>query len=107
METIKVCLGTEVKLNINNEPMGKQTMDDYDWQIEAYIPRGRGKVTIRKEQAIRVDADNYMVVIDTAAVGVGDMYIKQTAIIPDADLADKKRTEVDVQFSGLTIVTAK
>lgn len=107
METIKVCLGTEVKININNEPIGKQTMDDYDWAIEAYIPRGRGKVTISKEQAIRVDADNYMVVIDTSAVGVGDMYIKQTAIIPDADLADKKRTEVDVQFSGITIVTAK
>lgn len=107
METIKVCFGTEVKININNEPIGKQTMDDYEWSVEAYAPRGRGKVTISKEQATRVDADNYIVVIDTAAVGVGDLYIKQTALIPDADLADKKRTEVDVQFSGITIVTAK
>ena len=29
-------IGTELKLNINIEPMGSVTMDDYDFEVEVY-----------------------------------------------------------------------
>jgi hypothetical protein len=107
METIKVCAGTEVKLNIYNLPIGDLTMDDYSFEIEAYTPRGRRSLVFTKDQAIRVDENNYLVVIDTAMIGPGELWCRQTAQIPDNDLPDGFRKEVDAQFTGVVIVSAR
>ena len=89
----EVFLGTELKLNINIEPMESFTMDDYDWNVEVWTSTKRLMV-ISKEQAIRIDNSNYVILIDTNELGAGDVKAKVTAYIPDFDFPDTTRTEV-------------
>lgn len=101
----KIYIGTELKLNIHIEPIGDITMDDYDFEVEAYCSSKR-PVVIQKSNAIRIDSDNYVVVIDTNVVGVGDLKCKVTAQVPDGDLPDLLRTEVVCIETGINIIRA-
>ena len=91
METIG--LGTELKLNINIEPIGEITMDDYDFEVDIYCSLKRVQ-TITKREAIRVDSDNYILCVDSSLLGHGELKAKVTAFIPDTDFEDNYRTEV-------------
>lgn len=105
MATIKteVFLGTELKLNVNIEPMGDISMDDYDWSVEVYCSTKK-TVVVKKEEAIRIDKDNYVVLVDSAELGAGDLKCKVTAFIPDLDFPDTLRTEVMIIDTGIDIV---
>lgn len=96
-------IGTELKLNINIEPMGDVTMDDYDFEVEVYCSIKR-VLTIKKEDAIRIDENNYVILVDTALTGAGDLKCKVTAYIPDGDFGDALRTEVIGLNTGITII---
>lgn len=99
----KVFLGTEVKLNIEIEPIGDITMDDYDFIIEIYCSTKKIQ-TFHKSEAIRVNNWNYMVLVDTEVIGAGDMKCKVTAYVPDDDFSDQLRTEVAFVDTGITVV---
>lgn len=99
----KIFLGTELKLNINIEPIGELTMDDYDWSVEAYCST-RNTVVIKKKDAIRMDSDNYVILVDSAIIGSGDIKCRITAYIPDGDFHDGLRTEIVGIDTGITIV---
>lgn len=99
----KIFLGTELKLNINIEPMGEFTMDDYDWSVDVYCLTKRA-VTISKRDAIRIDKDNYVLLVDTEELGVGDVKCKITAYIPDFDFPDTLRTEVSMIDTGINVI---
>ena len=86
-------LGTELKLNINIEPIGEITMDDYDFEVDVYCSLKRVQ-TIKKEDAIRVDENNYTLCVDSSLLGHGELKAKVTAFIPDGDFEDNYRTEV-------------
>lgn len=96
-------IGTELKLNIHIEPIGDTTMDDYDFEVEVYCSPKR-PIIIPKANAIRVDSDNYVVLVDTNIVGAGDLKCKVTAHIPDGDFNDGLRTEVVAVSTGITII---
>lgn len=96
-------IGTELKLNINIEPIGDITMDDYDFEVQVYCSIKR-VITIQKKDAIRVDQNNYMVLVDTSETGAGDLKCKVTAHIPDGDFNDGLRTEVVAVSTGITII---
>ena len=68
----EIFIGTELKLNINIEPMGEVTMDDYDWYVEVYCSAKR-VVALPKKTAIRIDSDNYVVLVDSEELGAGDV----------------------------------
>ena len=99
----QVFLGTELKLNVNIEPIGSVTMDEYDFEIEVYCSPKR-TISINKEEAIRVDANNYIVLVDTEVIGAGDLKCKVKAEIPDADFDDRRRTEIVAVETGIQIV---
>lgn len=101
----KIYLGTELKLNISIEPVDGLTMDDYEFQIEAYCTP-RKTIVVQKSEAIKVDSTNYIILVDTSVVGQGDLKLKVTAHIPDGDFNDQLRTEVMVVDTGLTIIKA-
>lgn len=98
-----IFIGTELKLNINIEPMGEFTMDDYDWSVDVYCSAKR-IVVIKKEDAIRIDSNNYVILVDSSELGAGDVKCKFTAHIPDFDFSDTLRTEVAIMDTGLNIV---
>lgn len=98
-------IGTELKLNIHIEPIGDTTMDDYDFEVEVYCSPKR-PIIIPKANAIRVDSDNYVVLVDTNIVGAGDLKCKVTAQVPDGDFSDQLRTEVVCIDTGINIIKA-
>ena len=99
----EIFIGTELKLNVNIEPMGEFTMDDYDWYVEVYCSTKR-VVALPKKTAIRIDSDNYVVLIDSEELGAGDVKCKVVALIPDFDFSDTIRKEVAMVDTGINIV---
>lgn len=102
-EISNIFIGTELKLNINIEPMGEFTMEDYDFEVEVYCSAKR-VVVIPKSEAIKVDSNNYIVLVDTNVIGAGELKCKITAHIPDFDFPDTLRTDVSIMDTGLNIV---
>ncbi len=101
----KVFLGTELKLNINIEPIGGMTMDDYDFEVEVISGSfKKSSIVIRKEEAKPIDSNNYIICFSTSEVGVGKLMCRVTAYIPDGDFADGKRTEIAAIETGIEIV---
>lgn len=98
-------IGTELKLNIHIEPIGETTMDDYDFEVEMYCSP-KQPIVVQKSEAIRVDSDNYVVLVDTNGVGVGNLKCKVTAQVPDGDFPDLLRTEVVCIDTGINIIKA-
>lgn len=96
-------LGTGLKLNIHIEPMGEMTMDDYNFEVEIYCSSKRA-ITVKKQDAIRNDENNYIVLVDTNIVGSGTLKCKVTAYIPDGDFEDHLRTEIVIIDTGINIV---
>lgn len=101
--TTEIFLGTELKLNINIEPMGEFTMDDYDWLVDVYCSTKR-VLTISKSSAIKIDSNNYVLLVDTEELGAGDVKCKITAYIPDFDFPDTLRTEVSMIDTGINVI---
>jgi hypothetical protein len=101
----EVFLGTELKLNVNIEPIGDVTMDNYEFEIEVYCSPKKS-IVIKKGDAIRIDESNYVILIDSEVVGAGDLKCKITAHIPDGDFEDNIRTEVIGIDTGINIVKA-
>jgi hypothetical protein len=99
----EVFLGTELKLNVNIEPIGDVTMDNYEFEIEVYCSPKKS-IVIKKSDAIRIDESNYVILIDSEVVGAGDLKCKITAHIPDGDFEDNIRTEVIGIDTGINIV---
>ena len=105
MTNNKYHIGTEMKLNISVDPIGDITMETYDFIVDVFCSPTK-VLTISKEDAIKVDANNYIVLIDTTALGTGKVKVKLTAIIPDDDFSDGFRTEIAIVDTGINIVKA-
>ena len=104
-EPMMIGSGTQAKIQVSNLPIGDLTMDDYYFELEAYTTAGgRRSQRITKDQATRVDANHYTVIIDTALLGLGELWVDQTAFIPDGDAPSGQRREVSVSFTNLIVV---
>ena len=100
---MKVYQGTEIKLNVNIEPMKGVSMESYNFNVEIYTFPSK-VLTFNKSDATRVDANNYIVLVDTSLLGAGEVKCKVTAYIPDDDFKDGLRTEIAVTNTGIDIV---
>lgn len=101
----KCYIGTEIKLNISVDPIGNTTMDSYNFVVDVFCSPSN-IVTLSKKEANRVDSNNYTVIVDSTALGVGKVKVKLTAEIPDTTASDGYRTEVVVVDTGINIVKA-
>lgn len=105
---INVELGTKLKLNIHIAPIDGMTLDDYDYTTEVYCtPSQKQSIVVAKSDTIRVDAENYIVRVDTNAIGVGIIVCRITAQIPDGDFDDGYRTEVVSITTDFNVVKTK
>ena len=96
--------GTEIKISVTAELGADIHMDDVDFECEFYGTFVQNKVTVRKEEMIRIDADEYVAIVDSAVVGTGQYYMRFTAYIPDTDMDDGLRTEVVTIPTGIRVV---
>lgn len=79
------------------------SMENYDFKVQCFTS-ARKVVTIDKAKAIKVDADNYKICVDTNGIGSGALRCRITAYLPDDDFPDKLRTEVVEVDTNITIV---
>lgn len=79
------------------------SMENYDFKLQCFTS-ARKVVTIDKAKAIKVDADNYKICVDTNGIGSGALRCRITAYLPDDDFPDKLRTEVVEVATNITIV---
>ena len=63
----------------------------------------RDSVTIPKEEMIRLDADNYIAVIDSTKIGRGTIKVQTTVQISDTDCPGGIRTEIYTEDTGIKI----
>lgn len=99
----RLYLGGQYKLNVYVEPMGDVTLDNYDWSVELFVTPGKKQI-VKKVEAIRVDANNYVVRHDTTLVGAGDLQVRVVADVPDGDFPNNVRREVLVMDTVYEIV---
>ena len=106
---INVELGTKLKLNIHIAPIDGMTLDSYDYTTEVYCtpPQKKQSIVVAKGDTIRVDAENYIVRVDTNLIGVGIIVCRIIAQIPDGDFADGYRTEVVAITTDFNVVKTK
>lgn len=103
MKTEEVFWGSELKLNIHIDEMDGMTMDDYDFIVNIYCAANRSQ-TVKKDEAIRVDNNNYIVLVDTSKTGLGSLICKVTAYLPDGDFPDEVRKEIVIEDTGIKVV---
>lgn len=95
--------GTEFKLNVNMTPIDGHHMADVGWEAMVFTETSYRSITISKNDAIKVDEDNYIIKVDSAVCGAGRYFVTLTAYIPDQDFEDGLRTEKRTMFTGVTI----
>lgn len=96
-------IGTELKINVSIEPIDGTHMSDYDFICRFYIYTNR-YVDVKKSEMIKLDNDNYVALVDSTAIGVGQIKMQVTAFIPDADFADDGvRTEIETVNTGIKV----
>lgn len=95
--------GTELKINVNIEPLGHLHMSGYEFECKFFI-YPKKNVIVKKEDMVKVDDDNYLALIDTTGLGVGKLHMTLTALIPDVDFNGKTRREIACVDTGIEIV---
>jgi hypothetical protein len=95
--------GSQVKLNIHIDPLGDLHMEDYDFECKFYIFPKRF-IIISKSEMAKIDSDNYVALVDTTDLGVGQLHMQLTAYLPDYDFPTTTRKEIACVDTGVLIV---
>lgn len=95
-------VGTELKINVHLDRLDGYKMSDIDFECDFYVYPSK-RVTVKKEDMVKADDDNYVACIDSSKVGAGLILCRVTAYIPDADFPDALRTEIETVSTGITI----
>ena len=95
-------IGTQLKLNISIEAINGYHMKDYEFSCMFYVDLDN-PIIINKSQMKYKDADNYLVILDTTAIGIGRVRARITANIPDDDFDKKTRKEIVDIDTGIVI----
>ena len=93
-------LGTIYKLNIHIDGL-PATMADVAFSCRFWS--WKDSITIPKEEMIRLDADNYLAVIDSKLLGRGTIKVQTTVSVPDGDCPGGLRTEIYTEETGIKI----
>lgn len=88
----KVPLGADLKLNLSIEPINGYSMEDYDFEVKLSSSPFKS-ITMKKNELIAVDKDNYLVCFSTLDVGSGALKALVFAQIPDEDFKKGYRNE--------------
>lgn len=100
-----IIVGTELKINVNVEPFGDTHLEDCYFECIFYVKKSRAQL-IKKEDMIRQDKDNYVALVDSAKLGPGRLLLKISVYVPDMDFGDANRKEVDLLWTGVTLIDA-
>lgn len=108
----KVIIGTELKLNVNIQPIDGKSMSDYDFDIQ--LRGGKNTISFEKRRETISDGlakdedsnDNYIVAFNTKDLGIGRVVCRVIAYLEDGafNYDDHKRTEITEVNTGIEVV---
>lgn len=90
----QIIRGAEIKFQLNIAPMNGFRMSSYDFRVVAYCKDTKQKLEVTKEECTMLDDDNYIVPVDTASLGLGELLLDVYAEVPDDIFPDELRTDV-------------
>lgn len=96
-----IILGSQIVLNVHIDPIDGVSAKDYDFDV---VVSAKRDVSLTKGDLVEVDADNYIVLLDTTEVGLGEIVVKVVAMLPDGRWPDNVRREITVVHTGLNVV---
>lgn len=104
METTEdIYIGSEVPFNIYIEPIDGVSAKDYDFNVSVYTSPKRA-IEVQKSDLIKVDDDNYIVLVNTALIGTGKIVFRIEALVPDMRFPDGDRREIQLVRSKYNVV---
>jgi hypothetical protein len=96
-------LGSEEEVNISLDLIDGYAMADYDFTIEVYCSSLKKQI-FTKQQATRIDDNNYTVIVETIKIGVGDVKIRVVGSVPNRSYPGKYRDVVTYLDPNMRIV---
>lgn len=93
MEGVKQIVGTEYKVLLRIEPVDGVHMADMEFECMFYT-RIQDPFVVKKSEMIKVDADNYIALVNTEGMSAGTLRNRMTVDIPDRDFPDDYRREI-------------
>lgn len=94
-------IGTQFKINVCVEPIGGHHLSELDF-VCTFFTQPNKFVTIKKEQMVKVDDDNYVAIVDSKYLSVGT--IKMTIEVDVIDeLFEGGRKEIKTVCTGIKI----
>lgn len=96
-------LGTELKINVHVEPIGGIRMSEYDFTCMFYVYKNK-VLEVKKQEMVKVDEDNYIAKVDTSKIGAGNLKMRFEAEIPDSDMNDGFRREIEFVDLNIPII---
>ena len=100
----EIQIGTILKLNIYIAPIDGVSISDTDFKVTAYTPHRLSQIVAVKDNLIKVDDDNYILVVDTSLIGTGQLKIRVEADIEDYEVEGGYRKEVAVVDTGIYVI---
>lgn len=83
--------GSRFPLKVNIDPVAGLHMSDFDFEI---VFSAVNEFKVEKREMMKIDNDNYAVVVDTGITGPGRLKARVKVTLPDAFSMDKKRVEI-------------
>ena len=78
-------------------------MSEYDFTCVFYAYKNKC-LEINKREMVKVDDDNYIAKVDTSKIGAGNLKMRFEAEIPDSDMNDGFRREVELVDLNIPII---
>ena len=99
----EIIRGTEIKFNLNIQPISGISMSTFDFYVMAYAQGTPQRSVVNKFDCTKVNNDNYTLPVDTAPLGLGLLILDVYAFVPDQDFPDDLRTEICRIETDITI----
>lgn len=80
-------------------------MQDVNFECKFYTETYKKGIVVNKSEMFFVNEDEYIALVDSSKIGVGQYWLKFTAYVPDPRLDSGVRPEVvDIPLEGIFVV---
>ncbi|MBR6732149.1 MAG: hypothetical protein IKL91_05495 [Bacteroidales bacterium] len=103
MMEMRPVVGLDFKLKITQPTINdKYNLSNTEWSVDVFVSSS-SVLTIEKDEAKKVDDNNYLIPVESSKLGAGKYYTILTIKVPDSDFAKGYRTESWQRYSGVTV----
>lgn len=95
-------IGTELKVNINVEPIDGIHLSQCDFTCTFFINPNKS-IILNKDNLIQLDDDNYLALLNSEDLGIGTVKMTIRILVPDDNFKDGTRTEIETVCTDINI----